>query len=403
MRLSAVLVLMFIALVPVAPAQAAPAGVYYLQGAGTGLHLAQTGASVALHRPEGDLDHQQWSVRAGKFENTDSPGSCLSRSLTMVPCSTNDTTWELNSAGDQWEIPGLSVGGETRWYLTPISSPRLPMPADPRLDQVTFLTAHNAYANGVDGDFAAPFVNLARNQTRGIVRQLADGVRGFMLDIHQTPQGAMLCHGGCDWVPRPVALRTDLQRVVDFLRANPSEIVTVFLQDGVSAPVLGAELAQVSGLSAVLFRPDHAGVKENGWPTLSQMRASGKRLLIFTDHHPADGRDAYGVMYQREWTVENYWSMGPGIGTSDWACYSRWDERPLTATGRFQPLFVMNHFRDIPFPITIHNDNSKLTRRAEQFCQPAARKKPSYLAVDMYHLGNAAAAVATLNTYTYRP
>ncbi|WP_045315236.1 PI-PLC domain-containing protein [Lentzea aerocolonigenes] len=395
---------MLIALVPVVPAHAVVAeGIYYLQGVTSGLHLAQTGNSVVLHRPEGDLDHQQWWVRGERIENTDSPGSCLNRSLTITPCTTDGTAWEFVAAGDQWDIPGLATGGETRWYLTPISSPRLPMPADPTLDQVTFLTAHNAFANGVDGDFAAPILNIARNQTRGITRQLADGVRGFMIDIHETPQGAMLCHGGCDWVPHPVALRTDLQRIVDFLAAHPSEIVTVFLQDGVSAPVLGAELARVQGLQSVLFRPDQAGVRENGWPTLSAMRASGRRLLLFTDRYPPDGRDSYGVMYQREWTVENYWSMGGPIGSADWACYTRWDERPLTATGTFQPLFVMNHFRDIPFPITIYNDNGKIARRAEQFCQPAARKKPSYLAVDMYELSKASAAVATLNTYTYRP
>jgi len=40
-------VLMFIALVPVAPT-----GVYYLQSVATGLHLAQTGTSVALYVPK---------------------------------------------------------------------------------------------------------------------------------------------------------------------------------------------------------------------------------------------------------------------------------------------------------------------------------------------------------------
>ncbi|CAM5712567.1 hypothetical protein SALBM217S_03488 [Streptomyces griseoloalbus] len=100
-----------------------------------------------------------------------------------------------------------------------------------QLDQVTFLTAHNAYANGVDGGFAPPFVDLFPNQNRGIQQQLADGVRGFMLDIHQTPDGAILCHNSCTLVRRPVALWVDLQRIVDFLRAHPDECVTVCLED----------------------------------------------------------------------------------------------------------------------------------------------------------------------------
>lgn len=61
----------------------------------------------------------------------------------------------------------------------------------------------------------------------------------------------------------------------------------------------------------------------------------------------------------------------------------------------------MNHFRDAAVAATATTDNTKLTDRARRFCQPAARKKPNFLAVDRYDLGDPAAAVNTLNTYTY--
>ncbi len=98
--------------------------------------------------------------------------------------------------------------------------------------------------------------------------------------------------------------------------------------------------------------------------------------------------------------------MGGGLGSSDWSCYSRWygadSNTPLTRTeGAFKPLFVMNHFRDVAIASTATNDNTKLADRAQRFCQPAARKKPNFLSVDRYDLGNSASAVATLNTYTY--
>jgi hypothetical protein len=286
-------------------------------------------------------------------------------------------------------------------------------PADQRtLDQVTFLTAHNAYANGVDGGFAPPFVNLVPNQTRGINQQLADGVRGFMLDIHQTPDGAILCHNSCTLVSSPVALWVDVQRIVDFLKAHPDQFITVFLEDYVDPGVLRSELARVNGLSDVLYRPDQTGVRQNGWPKMADLIAANHRLLIFTDHSRSSDeaagltRDSFGVMYQKDWTVENYWSMGSGIGSSDWSCYSRWYDAntdiPLTRTEPgFRPLFVMNHFRDAAIASTAQTDNTKLADRAQRFCQPAARKKPNFLAVDRYDLGNPAAAVNTLNTYTY--
>ncbi|MBP2338167.1 hypothetical protein JOF41_004345 [Saccharothrix coeruleofusca] len=402
---------------PVTAQAAPPPGAYYLQSTATGLNAAVSGTTVVQHRPKGDEDHQQWTLAGRTLQEG---GRCLGRSgdqAVVLACDSPDAQWDvLADAGDRYrlKVPGadryltapgdqVRVGtAQDQWYLTPVSPQRVPVPADGarRLDQVTFLTAHNAYANGVDGGFAPPFINLAPNQARGIEQQLADGVRGFQLDIHQTSDGAILCHNSCTLVSRPVALWVDVQRIVDFLRRNPTEFVTVFLEDYVSSSVLRAELARVNGLADVLFRPDQAGVRQNGWPTLDALRSSGKRLLIFTDHNRADDqalpRDGYGVMYQQDWTVENYWSMGSGTGTSDWSCYSRWGT-PLTRTEPgFRPLFVMNHFRDVPLTGTASTDNGKLGDRARRFCEPAARKTPNYLAVDHYHLGNPMAAVATL-------
>ncbi|KAA0929685.1 RICIN domain-containing protein [Streptomyces apricus] len=432
-----------------APARAAEvpsSGVFYVQSAVTGLNAADSGGAVLQRNPKGNEDRQQWTLRSTGstyvLESTDTAGSCLGRSgaqARTVACSGADAAWEITPAGtdryrlkvpgaDQYLTLGAKPSGATypaqlavgaagdpaAWYLTPVTSPTSPMPSADRrtLDQVTFLTSHNAYANGVDGGFAPPFVNLVPNQSRGIEQQLADGVRGFMLDVHQTPDGAILCHNSCTLVSRPVALNVDLRRMVDFLRRNPGDIVTVFLEDYVDPGVLRAELARVEGLSDVLYRPDQAGVRTNGWPRVADLIAADDRLLIFSDHsRSADEsagltRDSFGVMYQREWTVENYWSMGSGVGGSDWSCYSRWYDAntnvPLTAAAPpFRPLFVMNHFRDAAITSTAGTDNTKLTDRARRFCQPAARKKPNFLAVDHYDLGNPAAAVATLNTYTY--
>ncbi|MER5469060.1 phospholipase [Streptomyces sp. NPDC002935] len=431
---------------PAGAAEVPAAGTYYLQSATTGLNAADSAGAVVQHNPKGNEDHQQWTLRpngsSAVLESADTAGSCLGRSgdqARTVACTSADAAWEVTPSGaDQFTLktPGTdryltvgakpsgsnypaqlaigSSGGLASWYLTPAAPETRPMPPQDQrtLDQVTFLTAHNAYANGVDGGFAPPFVNLVPNQTRGINRQLADGVRGFMLDLHQTPDGAILCHNSCTLVSRPVALWVDLQRMVDFLKQHPDQFVTVFLEDYVDPGVLRSELARVNGLSDVLYRPDLTGVRQNGWPKLADLTAAGRRLLIFTDHSRSSDesagltRDSFGVMYQREWTVENYWSMGSGLGSSDWSCYSRWYDAgtnvPLTRTeAGFRPLFVMDHFRDVTLSGTAGTDNTKLTDRARRFCQPAARKKPNFLAVDRYDLGDPAAAVNTLNTYVY--
>ncbi len=418
---TALAVILLTPLAPLAPAAQPTAraadALVYLQSATTGLNAGVSGTSVLQRRPKGDEDHQQWTWSGRTLREGD---RCLGRSgdqAVTLPCDSADAQWDVLPDGDRHrlKVPGadrylvasgsdqVRVGsGADLWYLTPTSPVRTPAPpeGERRLDQVTFLTSHNAYANGVDGGFAPPFVNLAPNQARGIAQQLADGVRGFQLDIHHTPDGAILCHNSCTLVSRPVALWVDVQRVVDFLRANPTEFVTIFLEDYVPADVLRAELSRVDGLADVLFRPDQAGVRATGWPTLNALRAANDRLLIFTDRTRSGDslpRDSFGVMYQQEWTVENYWSMGPGLGGSDWSCYSRWGT-PLNRTEPgFRPLFVMNHFRDVPFTGTATTDNGKLADRARRFCEPAARKTPTYLAVDHYHLGNPMAAVQALS------
>ncbi|MFF4585506.1 phospholipase [Streptomyces sp. NPDC001388] len=422
------------------PASAAvPAHPVYLQNRTTGLNAADSGGTVAAHHPKGDEDHQQWTpvaVDGGhQLRNTDEAGTCLGRSGTSavtLPCGAEGTVWTITAGTDGTYtvgVPGTSqyltgssadsgavqlgsAGDLARWYLTPVAYATSPIPsADTRtLDQVTFLTAHNAFANGADGNFASFPVSLFPNQTRGISRQLDDGVRGFMLDDYTVSGQAVLCHNSCDGVSNPVPLATDLQRVVDFLKAHSGQFVTLFLEDYASSDVLKSSLASVNGLYDVLYRPDQEGVAARGWPAMADLAARGRQLLIFSDRtragDTANGwatRDTFGVMYQREWTVENYWSMGGGIGTSDWSCYSRWGTgRPLTVdSAAFRPLFVMNHFRDYTIGSTAATDNGKLLNRAQNFCTPAARKKPNYLAVDRYDLGSPAPleTVGTLNTY----
>ncbi len=316
---------------PAAPAAGAgavpPSGTYYVQSAVTGLNAADASGTVEQHRPRGNEDRQQWTLRPDGdghlLENTDSPGVCLGRAgdqARTVSCTAAEARWQITSLGaDRYALaaPGtdrrlavapkpagavhpapLSVasgaGDLAAWYLTPAEAPGGPLPPREQrtLDQVTFLTAHNAYANGVDGGFAPPFVDLFPNQNRGIQQQLDEGVRGFMLDIHQTPDGAILCHNSCTLVRRPVALWVDLQRIVDFLRAHPDEFVTVFLEDYVDPGVLRAELDRVQGLADVLYRPDRTGVRENGWPTMGEL--ARKRTPVADLHRPQPGRGPLG-------------------------------------------------------------------------------------------------------------
>jgi hypothetical protein len=280
-----------------------------------------------------------------------------------------------------------------------------------RFDELTFLVAHNAFANYEDSRWSVP------NQSRGISHALSDGVRAFMLDIYSFESGTArcvvsfgsdcygrdvyLCHENCGGVPGigyalpRQTLAGSLQKIVDFLGQNPEELVTIFLEDYVSQDELRKVLDGVPGLRDLMFDPYAWNVRQNGWPLASSLVMANDRLLIFSDH--SDKRDL-GVAFGPDLTVENYWSMG-GINP-DYTCRTRWDNIPLDRTDAgFNRLFVMNHFRDVALPTAANGDNQldNLTRRAEQYCVPVAKRKPNYVAVDFYEKGDALGFVGEVN------
>jgi Ricin-type beta-trefoil lectin domain-like len=370
---------------------------------------------------------QQWRLRpAGvhhRVEIGSDPAFCLGRErggdlarVLLRRCDSGLADWDVEALGDDQyrfkdpggdlylqvrdEVPSTGrelvtragAGAGSRWYLTGLDVPRRPMPADPGLDQVTFLVAHNAMANSDEG-----FLWRFPNQSYRLRDQLSHGIRGLQLDVYAYRGDVRMCHGGCWGNER--TLTAGLQDVVTFLNGSRDAVVTVFLEDYTSVDELRASLGRVSGLQDLLFYPDRSGVRDRGWPRVSELVSTNRRLLIFSQR---SGRDGFGVMYDRDWLVENYWSLGNSGSAVD--CYSRWSEVPLSRQEPgFRRLHVMNHYRDIPTEPAASADNgAKLRDRVQRICGPSARRKPNYIALDFYQKPEPGAAwplIRDLNTY----
>ncbi|WP_411118275.1 RICIN domain-containing protein [Streptomyces sp. 058-1L] len=355
---------------------------------------------------------------------------CIGLDGTLVVlklCGGDGTTWEFDQVqadtyllktpgGDQYLTSPTTAGGKSNsgvqltlgsrteadtgrghWHLTDLVLEEYTPPADPRLDQATFLTTHNAFNSYGDG-FVFP------NQSRSMATQLDEGVRGMMLDVYDgsEPEDPLrMCHGTCV-VGGNRAFQDGLADIVTFLQRDADAVVTVFIEDRVTDRAkMASEMAAIPGLKELVFDPEVQEVATHGWPTLSQMKGLDKRLLIFSDHSDVP---EVGVRLQRNWTVENFWSMGGLAGNKD--CYTRWDEIPLTRQEPgFTRLFVMNQFRDAPTAITAAIDNGdSLVDRALNICGPAARKTPNYVAVDFYELplgGSTHRAIETIGRHRY--
>ncbi|MGW1277814.1 FG-GAP-like repeat-containing protein [Streptomyces tsukubensis] len=427
-----------------AAAPGGPPGAYYIQNVKHGFALSATANNVEARPPKGDEDHQQWDFVAQPdgshwIRSTSRSGQCLGRNVAntsprLVGCGDATGGWWLHSVGGERYALLTSPGGTerltsgpvtdedvawpffstvtdetTEWYVTPVDPTKTPLTgedlADPTFDQLTFLTTHNAYQNTED----IPGV-MGPAQPHSIVTQLNHGVRGLMIDVHNHHGLIGVCHKPCSSLEiRP--LENVLADITQWLNRPESrnEIVTLFIEDRVTAAEMKTAFdhpSVQSALSSLVYNPRTEKVDERGWPRRSEMINDNKRLLIFSDKSEGDAgsREAFGVMSGKDWTVENYWSMGAGLGNSNWRCFSRWSDIPLTKEEpKFHRLFVMNHFRDAPLSPTYTIDNGKLRNRAERFCMPAARKKPNFLAVDQYKDGDPSplTTVNALNAYTY--
>ncbi|MFD8013766.1 phosphatidylinositol-specific phospholipase C domain-containing protein [Streptomyces sp. NPDC058955] len=298
-----------------------------------------------------------------------------------------------------------------KWYLNELKLEPYEPPADPRLDQATFLTTHNAF-NSSEYGYPGP------NQSRTLRAQLNEGVRGLMLDVYNDNGQLRMCHSSCFWLGG-ITLERGLKEIREYMEANTDEIVTLFIESGLSGEeqILMEQTFEASGLGGLIFNPAKRDVKTQGWPRLSDMRRLNKRLLVFSDRSTnftkgeknGNGEPIYyysevGLAFARDWTVENYWSLG--VDGNNFECYSRWSEIPLTQTHRaFTPLFVMNQFRDAPTTLTAPHDNGPaLVDRALNYCGPAARKTPNYVAVDYFEYPSAEAnrqAVAEISRHRY--
>ncbi|RYZ60457.1 MAG: hypothetical protein EOP07_00750 [Proteobacteria bacterium] len=250
---------------------------------------------------------------------------------------------------------------------------------DRTLDRVSFITSHNAFAN------EAKFIAL--NQEHNITQQLEnDNARGFMLDIYSKNGQAVLCHPFCEIpilkIPTWRPLTDDLKRIEDFMKKDRNAIITLHLEwtsgtDGARADLFEAAFDKLPELKSMIFDPYKADVRTNGWPKIRDMISTNKRLLILSQ---SDSTRAMGVGLDRDFVVENYWSMGPLA--QDRECRARWDDIPLdrdnTQAHKFRRLFLMNHFRDVPTILTAAIDNTwgSLWGRVINDCLIKARRIP---------------------------
>ncbi|GAA2595384.1 MULTISPECIES: PI-PLC domain-containing protein [Streptomyces] len=279
---------------------------------------------------------------------------------------------------------------------------------DARYDEIAQLASHNAMATTADR-FIGPL------QDPDIVGQLGAGSRVLLLDTHrwERPEevaerlstsdfspaerrrltgilervnpphsGLWLCHSVCG--AGALELVPTLRQIGEWLRDNPTEVVTLVLQDGVDA-VTTQDAFVRAGLLDLLYEPDTD--PDRPWPKLKDMIDSGRRLVVFAEK--ADGpapwyRNLYRYAMETPFAFRSPDEMSclPNRGGAD------------------KRLFLLNHFvtagGGLRLDAGVVNSRQRVLERAHT-CERQRGRPVNFIAVDYATIGDALGAVEELN------
>jgi hypothetical protein len=292
-----------------------------------------------------------------------------------------------------------------------------------RLDQVVFAATHNSYAAADEPGW------LFANQRFGIARQLRDGIRALLIDVHLgapdprsgrirtdlaaegsdrnkvarelspaalrtadrivgragvgKPVGRRrpyLCHTLCELGAEP--LDEQLGIIRRFLTANPREVVLLFVEPYVPVATIEQALRETDLLSeaARLTVPDAP------LPTSGGLIAAKTRLVIFAEH---DGGE-------RPWYLDGFrFVQDTPLGATRPSQLSCDRYRGQTDS----PLLMLNHWIP-PFPPSVTRNQrigGGFLRAWIGRCERERAMLPNLLAVDFYERTDVVGIARRLN------
>ncbi|KAG9156875.1 hypothetical protein Leryth_021575 [Lithospermum erythrorhizon] len=248
-------------------------------------------------------------------------------------------------------------------------------------NKYTWLMTHNAFSI-VD----APSLTGAQritfyNQEDTVTNQLRNGVRGLMLDMYDFENDIWLCHsfhGQCfNFTAFQPAINT-LREVEAFLSQNPTEIVTIAIEDYVHSQKGLTRVFTAAGLDKYWFPVSDMPKKGHDWPTVTDMVRKNERLLVFTSDSSKEANE--GIAYQWRYMVENE-PGDPGVAAG--SCHNRKESKPFNS--KSASMFLMNYFPTMPVQSDACKEHSAPLADMVGVCYKASgNMMPNFLAVNYY-------------------
>ncbi|OAA61948.1 PLC-like phosphodiesterase, TIM beta/alpha-barrel domain protein [Niveomyces insectorum RCEF 264] len=260
-----------------------------------------------------------------------------------------------------------------------------------RYSDVTFVGSHDSAFVGV-----LP----TDNQFVSVARQLGLGVRFLQAQTHDEGGTIELCHTSC--LEKDAGTLADyLAPVKTFLDANPDEVVSLLLTNEDTIPVAQfGSVFQAAGLDTYAYTPANTLALAD-WPTLGDLIASGKRLIVFMDYHA----NTVSVPYILDEFA--YYYETPYDTTDPDFPQCTVDRPPgASADGR---MGIVNHFLDyeidlfgqkilVPDVLRANETNAASSITAQtNLCLAAYNRQPNVVLLDFISVGEGITAQSQLN------
>lgn len=259
-----------------------------------------------------------------------------------------------------------------------------PLLCDRPLDQVAFAAAHNAMS-AADASWALP------NHPHGMVKQLDFGIRAFLIDLHSydVEDGVMakgetaLCHGYCMLGAQKWSDAT--AEINAWLTQHPREVIAFMIEDYVPIEKVADGLASAGMLQRVYAHP-----VGQGWPTLNQLIAKDKRVVLMTQSAPKAGAPPWqhgyhDILFDNPYAAEK---------VGDFSC----------AVLRGSPghgLSQLNHFLTVGLQhhqgLSEQANTLQVLGGQAQKCRKQWGRQVNFVAVDWYTAGALLQVVQELN------